>query len=268
MAIHEIKASPPIDLANARQVVLEVVNAKASAGPGYFQAGSLLNQVSKRLGISGNIEAEQAVLTIWYDLFRVGMLAPGYNLSNPDLPFVHLTAAGRTTLSNINRDPSNPDGYTAYLAKQGLTDPIAQSYICEAVMTYNSSCYKASAVMVGCATERLVLLVRDEIVAGMGRQSTSIPNNLNDWRYKTVRDAITSEINVQSQNLRPRRLKESYDAFWVPLTEQPRLYRNDAGHPQSIDPVSQETVHSNLLIFPELAGLVYGLVNWIKSHYV
>ena len=190
------------------------------------------------------------------------MLAPGYDLCNPDLPFVHMTDSGRASLANISRDPANPDGYLAHLSIKQLTDPVALSYIHEAVLSYNSACHKAAAVMVGCATERLVLLVRDELVAGFGRKSCPVPKNLNDWRYKTVRDAITSELDAKVQQMNPVRLRESYTAFWMPLTEQPRLYR------KSIDPVSPDTVHSNLLIFPELAKLVAEVLAWIGSHYL
>lgn len=195
------------------------------------------------------------------------MLAPGYDLLNPSLPFMHITDAGRKTLENVSRDPSNPDGYIAHLSENLLTDEIALSYIREALMTYNSACFKASTVMVGCATERLVLLVRDELVSGLERQGNPIRKGLKDWRYKTIRDAVTTELEPKARNIQPRRLAESYSGFWTPLTEQPRLYRNDAGHPQSIDPVSQDTVHSNLLIFPQLANLVAGLLAWIKADY-
>ncbi len=40
------------------------------------------------------------------------------------------------------------------------------------------------------------------------------------------------------------------------LAEQIRKVRNDAGHPEGIDPVTPEVVHAALLIFPELAKLV------------
>jgi hypothetical protein len=196
------------------------------------------------------------------------MLAPGYDLANSDLPFVHLTDAGRKALENVSRDPSNPDGYLSNLRSQGFSDAIAASYIEEAVLAYSSGCYKSAAVMVGCATERLVLVVRDELVAGFNRQSNPVPANFCDWRYKTVRDAITTELDSKRHDMTPQRLKEAYSAFWVPLTEQPRLYRNDAGHPQSITPVTPDTVHSNLLIFPELAQLVSHIVTWIKAYYV
>jgi hypothetical protein len=156
MAIVDPRPTQSIDLSNARQVMLDVVNAHSGQGPGCFQSATILRTVSDRLGVGADVDAQQAVLTLWHDLFRTGMLAPGYNLSNPDLPFVHLTDSGRKALENLSRDPSNPDGYLRHLRSQGFSDPVAVSYIEEAVLAYTSGCYKSVAVMVGCATERLV----------------------------------------------------------------------------------------------------------------
>ena len=98
-----------------RKVLLEVIDEKAKSGSGHFQSGSVLSEASSRLNLRG-IELEQALLTLWYDLFRTGHLSWGYNLSNPDAPFCHLTDQGRKTLENLSRDPANPDGYLAHLS--------------------------------------------------------------------------------------------------------------------------------------------------------
>ncbi len=41
--------------------------------------------------------------------------------------------------------------------------------------------------------------------------------------------------------------------------------RNEAGHPSSIDPVTPDTVHASLLVFPELARLAKGLTDWVSN---
>jgi len=61
------------------------------------------------------------------------------------------------------------------------------------------------------------------------------------------------------------KLSERFSAYWMPVSDQMRLARNDAGHPVSVDPVTHETVHSALLLFPEFASLVTDLKPWISS---
>lgn len=41
--------------------------------------------------------------------------------------------------------------------------------------------------------------------------------------------------------------------------------RNDAGHPNEVTPVTPESVHAALLIFPQLAGLAAQLRAWVRQ---
>jgi hypothetical protein len=54
---------------------------------------------------------------------------------------------------------------------------------------------------------------------------------------------------------------------WPAFTQQIRTARNEAGHPTSVDPITPETVHALLLIFPELAKLGSELKSWVSQHY-
>jgi hypothetical protein len=249
-----------------RQTLLEVCNdaaARAERGSGQFQSLTVLRETARRLGV-GSLDQEQALLTAWADLFRLGVLAWGYNLNNPDPPFVHLTDAGRRTLSNLSRDPYNPAGYLATVAPHLSGAPVARSYLEEGLDTFQAGCLKATAVMIGAAAEALVLDVRDALIARFGVIGASVPASLQDWRVKTVRDAIEIEIETRRAQL-DRRLYERFSAYWVAVSDQMRLARNDAGHPQSVDPVTHDTVHAGLLLFPEFASLVKDVIAWISA---
>lgn len=264
MAIHQPQGNtqagqPPGQ--SIRQVMLQVVEEYSKIGPGYFQTGPILNEVAKRCG-ARSTEQQQAVLTVWNDLFRSGLLGEGCDLSNPSLPFCHLTSRGREALKHISRDPANPDGYLAYLASKASLDDVSRSYLVEAVHTFNSASFKSAAVMVGAAAESLILRLRDKLVSKLSTAGTPLPTGLSDWRIKTVRDALTTYCDGQKGTM-PRSLRETYDAYWSAFAEQIRRVRNDAGHPQSVDPVSEEAVHASLLIFPELAHLISELEVWI-----
>ena len=60
-------------------------------------------------------------------------------------------ALGRRALAQHSRDPVNPDGYMAHLRSQGAVGPVGESYIGEALNTFNAACFKATAMMVGAA---------------------------------------------------------------------------------------------------------------------
>lgn len=265
MAIHHPKGTPesddPMSGQAMRKVMLEVVEEFNTRGSGNFQAGPILKEVAQRCGATST-EMQQAILTVWNDLFRSGLLAPGLNLDNPTFPFCHVTAQGRESLKQLSRDPANPDGYLNYVTSRSSLDDVSRSYLEESVHTFNASCFKAAAVMIGGAAEALVLRLRDKIVLQLTGSGASVPTGMNDWRIKTVRDAITTHLDRQRGSM-PRELRETYDAYWSAFAEQIRRVRNDAGHPKSVDPVTPESIHASLLIFPELAHLISELETWI-----
>jgi len=253
-----------VDYESMQKVLLQIVS--KHAGGSNLQPRVVLREASETLEIHGDVGKEQALLTLWYDLFRTGQIAWGYNISNPEPPFCHVTAQGRKTLENMSRDPANPDGYTQYLSQACTLNLVAQSYVSEALKAYNSDCPKSAAVMIGAAAESITLELRDELVARMRTLDQTPPSDLSDWRIKRVFDTLTGLIDKQKSSM-PTSLKESYESFWQGFAGQLRMTRNDAGHPSSVDPVTSETAHSSLLIFPEHAKLAHELKLWISTNY-
>lgn len=249
-----------------RKVLLEVVDDLSKRPDTFLQSGWILQETVKKLNLGKNIDHERALLTYFHDLFRLGHLAWGANLANSDPPFCHVTEQGRRTLANISRDPANPDGYLQHLDAKHSLSPIARSYVNEALATFNSGCFKASAVMIGVAAESIVLEVRDILSARLESLAKSSPKELMDWRVKTVLDAIEKLLGPKKKTM-PNPLYERFESYWPAFTQQIRTVRNESGHPLNIDPVSQEMVHASLLIFPELAVLAKDLTAWINTSY-
>jgi hypothetical protein len=246
-----------------RQAMLEVVD-KCSQER-YLQSINILEGTLKKLGLgSASSEDQKAILTVYHDMFRIGLLAWGCDFSNSTPPFCHVTERGRETLKNLSRDPANPDGYLNQAQLNNINE-ISLSYIKEALQTYNSNCYKASAVMVGGASEALILKLRDILTESSISLTEENRKKLSDWRIKTVLAEIKKVLDNEKTNM-PRPLDEKYEAYWPAFTQQIRATRNEAGHPSSIEPVTFDIVHASLLIFPELANLVNELEVWITSY--
>ena len=249
-----------------RKTLLEVVEEYSKKGPGFLQQGPILRETAKRLGIRQDEALEQALLAAWHDQFLAGHLAWGFNLANPGPPSCHVTRKGRETLANISRDPANSDGYMAHMQAEAVLSPVAESYMREALHTYNSNCFKAAAVMVGCAAESLTLELRDELVARMNSMGKTVPKKLQDWRVRTVMAALKAEVDSQKATM-GQNLREAFESYWPAFTQQIRATRNEAGHPLSVDPVTDRTVHASLLVFPHLAVLSQELRDWIQKTY-
>lgn len=142
--------------------------------------------------------------------------------------------------------------------------PITESYIGEALQTFNSGCYKATAVMVGAAAESIVLDIRDSLVSKLNIAKNPVPKDLIDWRISRVLKSVETVIKSKKSDV-PQTLFERFDANWSAFTHQIRTARNDAGHPSNVDPVTPEDVHASLLIFPQLASLAVELKDWVSK---
>lgn len=249
-----------------RELLLTIISEQTSPNSSAsLQEFTVLSEARVRLGPrAGDALAQEAVLDEWNDLFRTGFLAWGEDLGNSRPPFFHVTRRGRSALAAIARDPSNPDGYLRHLNSIGALNPVADSYLREGLHCYVAGLHKAAAVMAGAALESLILELRDLAVARFTVLNKPVPSKLNSWKIKTVSDALAEvfhRINAASD----RALRDSYDANWTVFLHQIRVGRNDAGHPTSVDPVTSDSVHASLLVFPELARLAATLRDWIQT---
>ena len=249
-----------------REVILQVVQDQIPKGPtdASLQQRTVLQEVKKRLQIGHGREAQQTVLTEWRELFRTGYFAWGLDFPNPDPPFFHLTERSRRAFEQFSRDPGNPAGYLKHLSSVGNLNPVARSYLTEALDCYDNDLHKAAAVMIGCAAESVILELRDVVLDQLKTLNQPVPKKLSDWKVKTVLDELQHFLDGK-KGLFSKDLREGYEAYWAAFAQQIRAIRNDAGHPTSIDPVTPDAVHASFLIFPELARLSASLIEWITK---
>jgi hypothetical protein len=250
-----------------RELILRVAAEQQPRGPGSqtLQQGSVLNAVAKQLGLRSDPDLEQAILTQWHDLMRTGYFAWGLNLSNPNPPFFHFTERGRRALERLTRDPGNPAGYLRHLASVAKLNPIASSYLTEGLDCFVAGFYKAAAVMIGGAAESIILDLRDLARQKIAEAKQTGPKGLSDWRIKTILDALYDFLDAKKSSF-PKDLREEFEAYWLAFAQQIRATRNEAGHPSSVDPVTEEGVHASYLIFPDLARLSNKLAEWISTN--
>jgi hypothetical protein len=255
--------TPPT--ADIRETLLKVVDdLQKDPTQSSLQQGLVLKEAAKRLGCRRNAESELAILSLWSDLFRTGYLAWGFNLDNPNPPFFHITESGRRALERLSRDPGNPAGYLAHINSIANLNVVARSYLNEGLACFGAGLHKAAAVMLGAASESMILEIRDVLLARMNTVGLDVPKGLQDWRVKAINDALGKVLSAHLTCM-PRDLRDKYEAFWPAFTQQIRSTRNDAGHPSSVDPVAPDSVHASFLVFPEVARTATELLEWIPN---
>jgi hypothetical protein len=262
---HSTMALPPTS-SEIREAILQAAEKirPKSQTDGSLQLNTLFHELKNQLGGHIEVQTEQEILTQWHDLVRTGYFAWGLNLSNPNPPFFHFTDRGNKALERLSRDPGNPSGYLRHLASVAILNPIAHSYLVEGLFCFEAGLYKASAVMVGASSESLVLELRDVTSRKLTQLGVPEPKGLSDWRVKSLLDALYSFLDGKKSDF-PRELREEFESYFLAFAQQIRSSRNDAGHPSSVDPVTEESVHASFLILPELARLSNTLSTWILN---
>lgn len=273
--------------ADPKQAILEAIESdwtkQASHAPVWiFEVKPFLS------GIATAIEAKKAedyvaILAAWHELHRTGVIGYGYwlpydkekdrsgsndgqNGYNPN--WAHVTKRGRAVLENVRRDPSNPTAYLAYVENAVPKGTIPRSYLDEALETYGSGCDKATVVLLGGASEALILELRDAIGAKYDAASKTRPKGTKttDWGIKGVIDGVKDVLDAQKKAM-PNDLWERYQYRFTVAPDIIRRARNDVGHPNDLTPVTRDDVHALLLLFPEAAKLARELIDWVTAHF-
>jgi len=76
-------------------------------------------------------------------------------------------------------------------------------------------------------------------------------------------DGLRAFFEREKRGLLPQ-LRERFEAYWPAFTLQIRSIRNEVGHPVSIEPITPESVHAAFLVFPEVASVSSGLMDWLR----
>ena len=189
---------------------------------------------------------------VCWELIIQGVLAPGLDASNPNLPFFHITEYGRKVLVADQYIPHDPTGYLENLVKAvPKPDPTVVAYLSESLNCFTRGTQIAAVVMLGIAAERVFLLVCESLSEALLDQaeksefdklmSMNAMKPKLDWvlqKMQTIqsRKGIPDNVNVM--------LSTIYDFI--------RSQRNDLGHPKDDPPnVTREETFVYLNVFPK-----------------
>jgi hypothetical protein len=228
--------------------------------------------LGKRVTEAGLGWDPEAILEYWWWLARIGVIAfPGGELRimplPGPLPKMHLTERGRKLLERGQESPHNPDRFYKKIRERiGSPDDIVMEYLDEAVGAWAVGLNRASAVMLGCACEQLVLLLAQAVsttkvppysdrIKGKLERASDSPIPISQL-FDDVRKAL---LQLASDKKLPGPLRDALDRKLTPIFEQTRGLRNQAGHPTAVEVTSDEA-EANLLLFPSFYFLIDDLI--------
>jgi hypothetical protein len=209
------------------------------------------------------------ILEVIWDMVSERIVTPGLDQSNVNFPFVSLTSFGEHVISQSTPHYYDPDGYIMFL--KGIApnlDPVIEQYVLEGVNCFRRQLLFASAVMLGAAAEKAVLILLEAIAKATNdpRRKKEVEHLLEGARLPTVYDKILDTLTPLTKSGRiPYSIHQGCSEHLMSLFEMIRVQRNDAVHPEA-GIVSKDKVFLSLQTLPVAIGLVYGLIGWLESN--
>jgi hypothetical protein len=194
------------------------------------------------------------VRQVLWELLCQGVLTPGTDSNNPDLPRFRITPHGREVLEASGPVPYDPTGYVAGVRARAQTciREVALSYLAHAVDAFNKQSFVATTLLLGVSAEAAFLDLLDVI-----RTNLKNPNDAHKIPGRPDRISPQHAWVMARFDSIPRAdkaaLPESVAMNLRSLLTLIRLERNELGHPQLAPPaVTREQAYLYLSLYPAL----------------
>ena len=137
----------------------------------------------------------------------------------------------------------------------------------ESLLSFRAGAYLSSAVMTGVAAEKVLLLLRDEVHASFGNQTSKdrFDNATCGKPIKQVYEETWKKLDPVHEALAKDLGKEDIKVEVSQIFDLIRKTRNDAGHPTGRQ-ISRDEAYALLLLFPENCKVTYKTMTWLKSN--
>ena len=193
---------------------------------------------------------------ILWQLINQGLLVQGVDSSNPQWPFLSLTEWGEEYVHATGADVYDPDGYLSALDADEPLDDIERRYLSQATAAFRIDLADAAAVMLGAASEHLLLRLANAIVAA-DPGAVKVKKAIDRPALALLRD-VHRHIEPKRKAL-PRGLAENFETTFLGVANLIRTSRNDGGHP-ALPSVTRDDAFVGLRLFPTYRRWVVGLI--------
>jgi hypothetical protein len=215
-------------------------------------------------------QLQNAVRGVIWDLIIQGMIVPGTpnQLGSSGLPSFVITDWGKKRLEKGEYLPFDAGEYISRVKSEvSNVDPYVILYLKDALASFRVGAYLASAVMTGVASERVLLLLRDEVQAAL-----STVEGKKKFAAATKGISVNRVFHEIWKRLEPNQeaLSQFFGREDVKLEisgifDLIRKTRNDAGHPTGRD-ISRDEADSMLHLFPVYCKTAYTTMEWLRSN--
>jgi len=213
-------------------------------------------------------ETDRLVLQeLTWEMIIQGILTPGSNWENPNLPFVRVTEYGNRCLAESTILPHDYGTYLATIQQVAPnTDPTFLLYLTESVEAFNKGLYISCTVNLGIASEQLTVLLVEAYKQAIADQTnrTKFEQAIGKQRHIAYQFEELFKRLVANKTAFPADIGDDLDMIKF-LAEIIRKERNDAGHPTGRSFTREEALVL-LIAFPAHYKTVIKLLDWLNAN--
>ena len=213
-------------------------------------------------------EDKSQVIEICWDLIVERIITPGTSRSSDrSWPFFHTTPFANTIIGESLPHYYDPDAYIKYMKNnvQGL-DNVIEQYIFDGLTCFKRQLFFASAVMLGAAAEKAILLLLESMAKAVTdpKEKKEIQELLDRPRLPEIFSKIQAILATLIKSKRiPYAVYQGCTEHLLSLFEMVRVQRNDAVHPIAGN-VNKGKIFLSLQTLPAALEIVYKLIDWLN----
>jgi hypothetical protein len=170
---------------------------------------------------------------VFWQLVIEGILAPGMDSSNLNLPWFHVTKYGKDVIQSGTANPHDPTGYLKRLKEKIQSpDPTVIAYLEESLATFRRGNRVASTVMLGIAAERVFLLLCDSLTSALAdpNEHKAFAKILGRFPMKPKLDWVHQKIQLIPKT--HSNFPDNANVMLTVIFDFVRTQRNELGHPR------------------------------------
>lgn len=211
----------------------------------------------------------ELVRQLLWQLLVQGIIVFGMDESNQNWPFYRLTGHGSDVVDGQRSQPYDPDNFLSeFLELNPKADSTVLGYLKEAVRAFNHDCPMSAAMMVGCVSEKVILILHEAFEEALSdpEEKEKFQRSYH-WTIHSRYKALKSGLDAMATHKRfPRNLAEAVASELPSAFEIIRRHRNAAGHPTLNMGINPDTVFLNLRILSEYVRCIYALVEYVEAN--
>jgi hypothetical protein len=189
---------------------------------------------------------------IWA-LIAEGVIVVGSD-SGESWPWVSLTEYGERYVKDQRANPHDRSEYLKRVRAVAEVDEVEGRYVLQALDAYAHNLPDAAAVMIGAASEHLLILTLSDVASNDATASAAIQGALAGPALAMHR--LAREYFLERRAKLPRDLAETLETTFLGIASVIRVARNDAGHP-ALPSVDRERCFVLLQLYPDYRAWLF-----------